>query len=96
MRYMDSDNTVGVRELRQNLSAYPRRVAVGESFAVTERGRKVAVLSPLPEESTPLGRLVSSGRAGRPEGDVLELGPPPGSPSSRLSDALEAEREERG
>lgn len=93
---MDRGNTVGVRELRQNLSAYLRRVAVGESFEVTERGRKVAVLSPLPEESTPLKRLVASGRAGKPEGDVLELGSPQGPPSSPLSGALEREREERG
>ena len=28
---------VGVRELRQNLSVYLRRVAKGESFVVTER-----------------------------------------------------------
>jgi prevent-host-death family protein len=93
---MNDGNTVGVRELRQNLSAYLRRVAVGESFEVTERGVRVAVLAPLPEESTPLGRLVSSGRASRPDGDVLDLEPPPGSSSSRLGDALETEREERG
>jgi prevent-host-death family protein len=30
---------VGVRELRQNLSVYLRRVARGESLEVTERGR---------------------------------------------------------
>jgi prevent-host-death family protein len=99
MCYMDSGNRVGVRELRQNLSVYLRRVAAGESFEVTERGRRVAVLGPPPEESTPLGRLVSSGRAGRPDGDLLELGPPrtqQDPPSSHLGDALEAEREERG
>lgn len=84
-----------MRQLRQNLSAYLRRVAVGESFEVTERGRRVAVLSPLPEESTPLSRLVTSGRAEPPIGDVLEIGLPEGAPSTRLSDALEEEREER-
>jgi prevent-host-death family protein len=86
---------VGVRQLRQNLSAYLRRVAIGESFEVTERGRRVAILSPLPEESTPLGRLVASGKAEAPIGDVLELGPPEGALSTRLSDALEKDREER-
>ncbi|WP_404829098.1 type II toxin-antitoxin system Phd/YefM family antitoxin, partial [Streptomyces griseoaurantiacus] len=35
---------VGVRELRQNASAYPRRVAEGESFTVTDRGVPVALL----------------------------------------------------
>lgn len=95
MCYMKSGQQVGVRQLRQNLSEYLRRVAVGESFEVTERGRRVAVLAPLPEESTPLKRLVASGRAEAPAGDVLELGPPEGPPSRRLGDALETEREER-
>lgn len=84
-----------MRQLRQNLSAYLRRVAVGESFEVTERGRRVAVLSPLPEESTPLSRLVAAGRAEAPIGDVVELGLPGGTSSTRLSEALEEEREER-
>jgi prevent-host-death family protein len=96
MCYMGRNlHQVGVRQLRQNLSAYLRRVAIGESFEVTERGRRVAILSPLPEESTPLGRLVAMGRARAPVGDVLELGPPDGTLSTRLSDALEKEREER-
>jgi prevent-host-death family protein len=38
---------VGVRELRQNLSVYLRRVRSGESLEVTERGRPVAVLQPI-------------------------------------------------
>ncbi len=96
MCYMGRNrHQVGVRELRQNLSAYLRRVAVGESFEVTERGRRVAVLSPLPEESTPLSRLITSGRAEAPTGDVLELGLPESPSSRRLSDALEEEREDR-
>lgn len=38
--------TVGVRELRQNLSKYLERVKKGEALAVTERGREVARLIP--------------------------------------------------
>src|SRR3954452_7866564 len=38
---------VGVRELRQNLSVYLRRVRNGEALEVTERGRPVARLQPL-------------------------------------------------
>lgn len=91
----DGRHQVGVRQLRQNLSAYLRRVVVGESFEVTERGRRVAILSPLPEESTPLSRLVTSGRAEAPSGDLLELGRPHGAASSDLSNALEEERGER-
>ena len=41
--------TVGVRELRQNLSVYLRRVKEGETLAVTERGQVVAQLTPAPE-----------------------------------------------
>jgi prevent-host-death family protein len=38
---------VGVRELRQNLSKYLRRVKEGEALTVTEHGRDVARLVPL-------------------------------------------------
>lgn len=38
--------TVGVRELRQNLSKYLTRVKAGESLVVTERGEEVARLVP--------------------------------------------------
>jgi prevent-host-death family protein len=38
--------TVGVRELRQNLSKYLERVKAGEALVVTERGRHVARLIP--------------------------------------------------
>jgi prevent-host-death family protein len=83
---------VGVRELRQNLSLYLQRVKRGERFEVTQRGIPVAVLAPLPESSTPLKQLVGSGRASLPEGDLLELLPPRGRPSTRLTDALRHER----
>jgi prevent-host-death family protein len=38
--------TVGVRELRQNLSRYLERVKAGETLTVTERGHEVARLVP--------------------------------------------------
>jgi prevent-host-death family protein len=38
--------TVGVRELRQNISRYLDRVKEGETFVVTEHGREVARLVP--------------------------------------------------
>ena len=38
--------TVGVRELRQNLSRYLDRVKDGETLTVTERGHEVARLVP--------------------------------------------------
>jgi prevent-host-death family protein len=38
---------VGIRELRQNLSAYLRRVKDGEEFLVTEHNKPVAELTPI-------------------------------------------------
>jgi prevent-host-death family protein len=86
---------VGVRQLRQNLSRYLRRVARGERLEVTDRGNPVAVLGPIPEVSTTLGRLVASGRARAPAGDLLDLSPPRGPVTTRGTDALRELREER-
>jgi prevent-host-death family protein len=88
-------NRVGVRELRQNLSRYLRRVASGESLEVTERGKPVAVLAPLTDSSSPLQRLVASGRVRPPQGDLLDLGPPKGTITTRGTDALRELREDR-
>jgi antitoxin (DNA-binding transcriptional repressor) of toxin-antitoxin stability system len=55
---------VGVRELRQNLSVYLRRVERGETFEVTERGRPVARLGALSgRRVSVLDRLIAEGRA---------------------------------
>jgi prevent-host-death family protein len=43
---ISASKTVGVRELRQNLSKYLTRVKKGETLAVTERGLEVARLVP--------------------------------------------------
>jgi prevent-host-death family protein len=86
---------VGVRELRQNLSVYLKRVTAGETLEVTERNRAVAVLAPLDEASTPLERLIASGRTSAPVGDLRRLGLPRGRVSRRLSRALRAARGER-
>ena len=85
---------VGVRELRQNLSVYLRRVKGGESLEVTERGRTVALLVPLAEGASPLERLVEAGRARAPVRDLAELEPAAGEPTRALSRALEEERSE--
>jgi prevent-host-death family protein len=86
---------VGVRELRQNLSKYLRRVERGERLEVTEHGRPVAVLAPLPAADRPITRLVASGRLSAPDGELLALLPPRGRPTSRVSRALQEGREDR-
>ena len=92
MRYARND--VGVRELRQNLSVYLRRVKEGVTLEVKERGRRVAVLAPTAARSTVLEGLIAAGRATSPRGDLLNLGPPMGGrPSRRASRALAALRE---
>lgn len=89
------ERRVGVRELRQNLSKYLRRVERGERLEVTERGRPVAVLAPLPEADGSLARLVLAGRVIPPSHDLMALLPPKGRPSRRTSEALIEERADR-
>jgi prevent-host-death family protein len=86
---------VGVRELRQNLSKYLRRVERGERLEVTERGRPVAVLVPIGRAESPLARLIATGRATTPAGDILRLLPPPGRVSTSASEALLEDRADR-
>ena len=43
-----SDGTVGIRELKTNLSKYLRRVKTGQTVIITERGK-------------PIGRIVPEG-----------------------------------
>lgn len=63
--------SVGVRELRQRASELLRRVENGESIEITDRGRPVAVLAPLP--SDPLERLRVAGDLQPSEGDLTDL-----------------------
>lgn len=87
---------VGVRELRQNLSQYLKRVTAGERFEVTERNLPVAILAPLPGRSSALERLVATGRLVPARLDLAELGPPPERPCEiTLSAALAEQRQER-
>jgi prevent-host-death family protein len=51
---------IGVRELRQRASEYLRRVEAGETIEVTDRGRPVALLTPIPDVP-PIERLRASG-----------------------------------
>jgi prevent-host-death family protein len=86
---------VGVRELRQNLSVYLERVVAGETLRVTDRGRPVALLVPLPGPTGVAERLVASGRARPASGDVLRLGRPAGRTRRPVSQALRDVRDDR-
>lgn len=92
---MSLGDRVGVRELRQNLSVYLKRVLKGETLEVTDRGEPVAILAPLPRVSSALDGLLALGRATPPTGDLLAVIPPKGRVSSRLSQALKEQKAER-
>jgi prevent-host-death family protein len=91
----ENERRVGVRELRQNLSVYLRRVERGERLEVTDHGRLVAVLAPTGEPAGSLERLIATGRVVPPAGSLLEMLPPKGRSSTRVSEALLEERAER-
>lgn len=68
---------VGVRELRQNLSVYLRRVRRGETLEVTERGEPVATLQPIVVPDDRLAQLEARGMLlRRGAGNLAQLPPP--------------------
>jgi prevent-host-death family protein len=93
---MSARARVGIRELRQNLSVYLRRVGRGETLEVTERGSPVALLMPIPQSDDPIARLEAEGRlVSRASRRLEDLGPPLQVPAADISGALEEQREDR-
>ncbi len=95
MCYMDDATTgdVSVRELRQNLSVYLRRVLAGERLRVMSRGRPVAMLGPLPPGSGALARLAAEGRIVPARGTLSGIGDPlEAEPGRSISQALDEQR----
>jgi antitoxin (DNA-binding transcriptional repressor) of toxin-antitoxin stability system len=71
--------SVGIRELKNNLSRYLKRVEAGERIAITDRGRVIAELGrPLSAGASPiesrLDDLIAAGLARPPieDGPLLE------------------------
>jgi len=67
--------SVGVRELRQRASELLRRVEAGETIEVTDRGRPVALLTPVPDAG-PLERLRAAGEVTAAGGELAQLPEP--------------------
>jgi prevent-host-death family protein len=67
-------DTVGVAELRQNLSKYLRRVERGERLVVTDRNRPVAELGPVSRGGT-LDRLIAEGKVIPPSRPARDFTP---------------------
>jgi prevent-host-death family protein len=86
--------TVGIRALKQNASAVVADAAAGEVVTITDRGRAVAQLVPLPS-----GRLevqIAARRARPPKRSLADLGDPPARRTGRppLSTLLRKTRDD--
>jgi prevent-host-death family protein len=84
---------MGIRQLRDTLTATIRRVRMGETVEVTHRGDPVAVLAPVSADR--IGRLVAGGEVtpGEPLARPLRRFPVTGEMSA--SQAIEDDRAER-
>lgn len=80
---------VGIRALKQNASAVVAQAAAGEHLTITDRGRPVAQLTPIP--ASRLDQLVDTGRARRAGRDLAGLPAP--EPGPDLSGELAAQRD---
>ena len=89
--------STGIRELRQRASQLLRRVEAGETIEITDRGRPVAVLAPLPDQR-PIERLWATGDLEPASADLkdlpepLSLAPGQDAPSSVLERLRRDER----
>lgn len=89
---MDHMTEVDVRELEKNAAAVVADAAAGETVIITDRGRPVAQLAPIP--ASPLQRLIAAGSARPPRRDIRQLPFPVASPplSGELAAMRDAER----
>jgi prevent-host-death family protein len=89
--------TVGVRELRQNLSVYLDRVKQGAALQVTEHGRVVAVLGPVPANASRYDILLAQGLITPATRSIRDLPPPRKLPHGArpISEILDELREDR-
>jgi prevent-host-death family protein len=89
--------SIGIRELRQNASRYLRLVEErGEPIQITDRGRPVALLTPVPVATSRIEQLRASGRIRPAKGSWRDIGPPlelaPGEkPLSEILEELRAD-----
>lgn len=88
--------TVGIRALKQNASAVVARAAAGETVTITDRGRPVAQMTPLP--ASRLDQLIAAGLATPAKGDLRGLPPArpiPGMTEETILAALDEQRADR-
>src|SRR5262245_26611378 len=71
MTEVTNELSVGVAQLRQNLSVFLRRVEKGERLVVTDRNRPVAELGPVATPGRRLDQLIAEGRVSAPRRSEL-------------------------
>jgi prevent-host-death family protein len=93
---MPDEHSVGLRELRHNTSEVLARVRRGETIDVTEYGRLVARIVPVPErEPTPvLDQLLAAGRLRPAARPGYRPRMRPGTGTDRLGETLSELRSE--
>lgn len=63
----NTEERVGMAELRQNLSRFLKRVRPGHRIIVTDHNRPVAMLVPPPDEQSVVDRLIAEGKLVAPK-----------------------------
>jgi prevent-host-death family protein len=88
--------STGIRELRNNLSRYIRRVEAGERIAITAHGRVVAELVPPGTKSRGSSRLdeLIAIRPALEPGDPAQDWPDIRLPAGTAADLIDADRRE--
>jgi prevent-host-death family protein len=81
-------DTVGIRDLKTHLSRHLKRVRSGAKLLITERGRSIAIITPVeaPADLAWAHQLVAEGRAhwsgGKPTGAKKPVKAKPGGKSA--------------
>jgi prevent-host-death family protein len=64
--------SVGIKELKEKLSGYVDKVRHGEEIVVTDRGKEIALLTPISRERGAIKELIEKGKVrwkgGKPMG----------------------------
>ena len=86
--------SIGIRELKENLSRYMKRVRTGEKIIVTDRKKEVAVIIPLEKKDKEeklyqlIQRKMASWNGGKPGGALSRIA----SKGKSISDAVIEDR----
>lgn len=97
----DMRHEVGIRDLRDSLSRWIEKVKAGDQVVVTDHGRPVAMLSPVPVEAPArtveehLARLEAKGQLIRGTGEAWRPTKPLHVPGIDIPGAIDEDREER-